>query len=170
MDTWPLERHRIALITVPDERPLPKTWIWLCQPCVKRLRSGEPLGAAPTTAGSPRGRLPMTDGLSLLTTREREIAMLIAQGLTNREIARRLVVVPGTVANHVAHIMRRLGARTRVDVAVWSVQAGLVSQDGHDGASTPAVDGHEPDREPSPRCAAGADGAEGLLGSSNGRA
>jgi hypothetical protein len=64
LDTWPLERHRIALITVPDVRPLPKTWIWICQPCVKRVRTGEPLGAAASTAPTPTPCVPIADGAS----------------------------------------------------------------------------------------------------------
>jgi DNA-binding NarL/FixJ family response regulator len=57
-----------------------------------------------------------------LTDRQREIAALVAEGLTNGEIATRLVLTPGTVANHLALIMRAIGARNRVQVAVWSVR------------------------------------------------
>lgn len=60
-----------------------------------------------------------------LTVREREVAALVAQGLTNIEIAARLVITPGTAANHIARIMRVLGARSRVHVAVWAVEHGL---------------------------------------------
>ena len=60
-----------------------------------------------------------------ITARQREIAALIAEGLSNVEIAERLVLAPGTVGNHVAHIMRALGAKNRVQVAVWAVQHGL---------------------------------------------
>lgn len=59
---------------------------------------------------------------SPLTTREWEVAALVAEGLTNDEIAARLVLTPGTVSNHLGHIMRRLGARNRVQVAVWVVR------------------------------------------------
>ena len=54
----------------------------------------------------------------LLTTREYEIAELLAEGLSNEQIAERLVLVPGTVANHVAHILSKLQAESRVQVAV----------------------------------------------------
>src|SRR5437879_6909556 len=53
-----------------------------------------------------------------LTPREREIAELIAEGLSNERIAERLVLTPGTVANHVAHILDKLGVQSRVQVAV----------------------------------------------------
>jgi DNA-binding CsgD family transcriptional regulator len=137
LDTWPLERHRIALITAPDERPLPKAWIWLCQPCVKRFRTGEPLGAANLTMPTHQPSA-TTDGVASITAREREIATLIAQGLSNRDIAGRLVLMSGTVANHVAHIMRKLGFRTRAEIAVWAVRTGLVPDalDGHSASSS----------------------------------
>jgi DNA-binding NarL/FixJ family response regulator len=56
--------------------------------------------------------------LAALTPRQREIAVLIARGLTNQQIAKELVLAPGTVANHVAHILERLDVRSRIDVAV----------------------------------------------------
>jgi DNA-binding CsgD family transcriptional regulator len=55
---------------------------------------------------------------SSLTAREREVAELIARGLTNEQIAEQLVVTSGTVANHVAHILAKLGLRSRVEIAV----------------------------------------------------
>src|SRR3982750_2372597 len=55
---------------------------------------------------------------SSLTPRELEIAELISEGLSNEQIARRLVLTTGTVANHVAHILAKLGVHSRVQVAV----------------------------------------------------
>ena len=63
--------------------------------------------------------------VTAITPREREVAALIAEGLTNAEIARRLVLTSGTVSNHLSHIMRALGLRNRVQVAVWAVEQGL---------------------------------------------
>src|SRR5437773_7211996 len=62
-----------------------------------------------------------------LTPRQLEIATLIAGGLSNSEIADRLVVTKGTVANHVEHILRRLGFHCRTQVAVWAVEQGLLT-------------------------------------------
>ena len=59
-----------------------------------------------------------------ITPREQEVAGLIAQGLSNDEIAVRLVLTPGTVANHVAHILAKLGVRTRTGAVA---AAGLVA-------------------------------------------
>jgi DNA-binding CsgD family transcriptional regulator/tetratricopeptide (TPR) repeat protein len=55
-----------------------------------------------------------------LTRREYEIARLVAAGLTNREIAERLVVSPKTVGAHVEHILAKLGAARRAEIAAWA--------------------------------------------------
>ena len=55
--------------------------------------------------------------LAALTPREREVAGLLADGLTNLQIAERLVVSEGTARTHVERIMRKLGYRSRVQVA-----------------------------------------------------
>jgi DNA-binding CsgD family transcriptional regulator len=78
-------------------------------------------------AGSRDPRLESPNGSGLLTDRQREIAIEIALGLTNRQIAEKLVITPGTVANHVEHILTRLDFRCRAQVAVWAVEQGLVA-------------------------------------------
>jgi DNA-binding CsgD family transcriptional regulator len=60
-----------------------------------------------------------------LTEREREIAVLIAQGKSNREIADQLVVSERTVESHVANILFKLGFASRTQVAAWVVDVGL---------------------------------------------
>lgn len=62
---------------------------------------------------------------SLLTRREREIAALIARGMTNRQIARALVITEGTAANHVQHILNKLGFDARAQIAAWAAESGL---------------------------------------------
>ena len=62
-------------------------------------------------------RVAAEDTVGKLTPRQREVARLVASGLTNMEIAERLVLTPGTVANHVEGILRRLGFRSRTQVA-----------------------------------------------------
>ncbi|MCW6007070.1 helix-turn-helix transcriptional regulator, partial [Micromonospora sp. CPCC 205371] len=54
-----------------------------------------------------------------LTRREREVAALIAQGLTNREIAARLVVAQRTAEGHVENILSKLGFTSRAQVGGW---------------------------------------------------
>ena len=58
-----------------------------------------------------------------LTPREREILDLIAQGYSNKLIARELDVAVGTVKVHVKHLLKKLGLKTRVEAAVWAVNA-----------------------------------------------
>jgi ATP/maltotriose-dependent transcriptional regulator MalT len=59
-----------------------------------------------------------------LTAREREIASLIADGLSNRDIAEKLVISEGTVDVHVKHILGKLGFRSRAQVAGWFARQG----------------------------------------------
>lgn len=65
------------------------------------------------------------DSVEQLTPRQREVAALIARGYSNRRIAETLVLEEGTVANHVQHILGRLGVSNRAQVAVWVVERGL---------------------------------------------
>jgi DNA-binding NarL/FixJ family response regulator len=58
---------------------------------------------------------------STLTPREREIAALIARGLSNRGIADELVISPATVARHVTNILTKLGFTSRAQIAAWAV-------------------------------------------------
>ena len=62
---------------------------------------------------------------SVLTRREAEVAMRIASGLSNRQIAEDLVIAPSTAERHVANILNKLAMRSRAQVAVWVVQIGL---------------------------------------------
>ena len=60
-----------------------------------------------------------------LTARERQIAELVAAGLSNKAIAAELVISPATAARHVANIMLKLGFTTRAQIAAWAVRSGL---------------------------------------------
>jgi tetratricopeptide (TPR) repeat protein len=62
-----------------------------------------------------------------LTTREREVATLIARGYSNRGIAEALVVSERTVEAHTSHIREKLGFTSRTQVATWAVEQGLVN-------------------------------------------
>jgi DNA-binding CsgD family transcriptional regulator len=55
-----------------------------------------------------------------LTTREREVAALLARGLSNRQIAEQLVITERTVAAHIEHILNKLGFRSRTQIALWA--------------------------------------------------
>nr|WP_329957589.1 response regulator transcription factor [Nocardioides anomalus] len=62
----------------------------------------------------------------LLTPRELEILLLLAEGMSNEEIARTLVVEVSTVKSHLARMLPKLGVRSRLHAAVWAYQNGLV--------------------------------------------
>nr|WP_202437017.1 response regulator transcription factor [Streptomyces sp. SID5910] len=66
------------------------------------------------------------DALSHLTEREREVMALVGIGLSNEEIARRLVVSPLTAKTHVSRTMVKLGARDRAQLVVLAYESGLV--------------------------------------------
>jgi len=63
-----------------------------------------------------------------LSRREREVAAMVAAGLTNREIATRLFIAERTAEGHVERIRNKLGVRSRTEVATWAVGHGLVGR------------------------------------------
>jgi DNA-binding NarL/FixJ family response regulator len=65
--------------------------------------------------------------LDLLTNREREVVALVAHGLSNDEIAERMVLSPLTAKTHVSRAMTKLGARDRAQLVVFAYQSGLVA-------------------------------------------
>lgn len=67
-----------------------------------------------------------TPPIEPLTARERQVLRLLMQGKTNREIARELIVSPGTVKVHVEHIIAKLGVSDRTQAAVRALELGLV--------------------------------------------
>ncbi|MGN6244635.1 MAG: response regulator [Motilibacteraceae bacterium] len=98
---------------------------------VRAAHDGEALLAPAVTrrlvehfVASPR---PGTDGrLAPLTERERDVLRLVAQGLSNDEIAAELFLSTGTVKTHVGHILAKAGLRDRVQAVVLAYESGLV--------------------------------------------
>jgi DNA-binding NarL/FixJ family response regulator len=65
--------------------------------------------------------------LGPLTHREQEVAVLVALGLTNRQISTELEISERTAGNHVARILRKLGLRSRAQIASWATDRQLLT-------------------------------------------
>jgi DNA-binding NarL/FixJ family response regulator len=98
---------------------------------IRAVTDGEALLAPSVTrrlierfAGHPAAK--PAPALDMLTEREREITALVAQGMSNDEIARHLVVSPATAKTHVSRAMQKVGARDRAQLVVFAYQSGLV--------------------------------------------
>ena len=76
------------------------------------------MGAAVPAGPPPAAAAPV------LSAREIEVARLVATGATNREIASALSIAPKTVAAHVEHILTKLGASRRAQIATWAASQG----------------------------------------------
>ena len=66
-----------------------------------------------------------SEGPVELTPREREVLALVAEGLTNAELAERLYISPRTAGVHVSNILAKLGMSSRTEAAAWAVRSGL---------------------------------------------
>jgi DNA-binding NarL/FixJ family response regulator len=71
------------------------------------------------------GMGPAPSGPDTLTPREREVVALLAEGLTNSQLAERLYISPRTAAVHVSNILSKLAMSSRAEVAAWAVREGL---------------------------------------------
>jgi len=114
------ERHLTAARAQLDEAAWEKAWaegqVMALEEAVEyALSEEEP--TAPPLSPVPEQEAPAGTQLPDLTRREKEIAALIARGLTNRQIASKLVVSGRTVDNHVRNILKKLGLRSREQVA-----------------------------------------------------
>lgn len=106
---------------------------------IRSVHSGDAVVAPSTTRRlldrfSPMlpssGSEPQHKELERLTEREREVMLLVAQGLSNGEIAARLVLSEATVKTHVGRILTKLNLRDRVQVVVLAYETGLVRAGG----------------------------------------
>jgi DNA-binding CsgD family transcriptional regulator len=69
------------------------------------------------------------EGPAGLTPREVEVLRLLARGLSNKQIAARLVIAPKTVGNHIEHIYAKTGASNRAGAGLFAMQHGLLPED-----------------------------------------
>ncbi len=91
----------------------------LLSPSVTRRLVAEFAARTKEPAGSPTA-------LAELTSRERVVMALVAEGLTNAEIGERLFMSPATARTHVSRILTKLGARDRTQLVVMAYESGLV--------------------------------------------
>jgi predicted ATPase/DNA-binding CsgD family transcriptional regulator len=96
------------------------------------LAEGRPLSpqeAVGLVLANEPDEIPPPGPRQTLTRREAEVAALVARGLTNRDIAARLVLSVRTVEVHVDHILTKLGFHSRTQLAAWAYEAGLRPED-----------------------------------------
>jgi HD-GYP domain-containing protein (c-di-GMP phosphodiesterase class II) len=86
--------------------------------------------AVAAVLGAAGHRVPRRrEGPAGLTPREVEVLRLLARGLSNKEIARELVISPSTVSNHVEHIYAKIGASNRAAAGLFAMQHGLLPEE-----------------------------------------
>jgi HD-GYP domain-containing protein (c-di-GMP phosphodiesterase class II) len=86
--------------------------------------------AVQAVLGAAGHRVPRRrEGPAGLTPREVEVLRLVARGLSNKEIAQRLVIAPKTVGNHVEHIYRKIAASSRAGASLFAMQQGLLPEE-----------------------------------------
>ena len=105
-------RRRTATMVAAIPRPTPAVHETVATPDERPALRLVPSEAAPAEG-------PATPTPCPLTPRQLEVVELISQGMTNAQIARTLVLTPGTVANHIEHILRRLDVPNRAAAVTW---------------------------------------------------
>jgi HD-GYP domain-containing protein (c-di-GMP phosphodiesterase class II) len=103
---------------------------------------GEAVDAVLRAAGHETARRPQRP--AGLTAREAEILTLLARGLLNKEIARRLGIAPKTVGNHVEHIYAKLGVSSRAAAGLFATEHGLLAS-ANGGGGQPGPDSAAPE-------------------------
>jgi DNA-binding NarL/FixJ family response regulator len=99
---------------------------------IRAAAAGDALIAPSVTArllatfSSVAGRTPPTHPVEALTDREEEVVLTVARGRTNPEIADELHISLSTVKTHLAAVMTKLGARNRVEIAMWAYETGRI--------------------------------------------
>jgi predicted ATPase/DNA-binding SARP family transcriptional activator/DNA-binding CsgD family transcriptional regulator len=85
-------------------------------------------GNAPPTAPTPEEPI-MGEPAGNLSRREREVAVLVSRGLTNRQVSTELSISERTAGNHVARILRKLDLGSRTQIATWAAERGLLGSE-----------------------------------------
>lgn len=96
-------------------------------------------GLEALVADADHGRTAPTDRYEALTSREREVLHLVAEGLTSPEAAERLAISTRTVETHRSNLMAKLGLRTQTDLVHFALQRGLVPLGPREPRESPAA-------------------------------
>jgi non-specific serine/threonine protein kinase len=111
-----LEQHAFSAAWRAGRTTLPQTAIVDALALADALTSAEPAPEA-------------TPAAQTLTQREQQVALLVAHGQTNRQIAADLGMANRTVDTHVSNVLHKLGLTSRSDVATWAATQGTTSHD-----------------------------------------
>jgi len=125
--------RRAATVNADAERGIARCWLALgdrvearrwATAAVHRLRAwpGPDLDESVRLLRSVGGRPPRASRESLLSDRELEVAVLVSKGMTNVDIGTALYISPRTVSVHVGHILDKLGAASRAEIAAYAVR------------------------------------------------
>jgi two-component system response regulator NreC len=98
---------------------------------IRQVLEGRPFLSPPLSEKAiesyvAKSRMGDVDIYEMLTTREREVLHLAAEGLSNPAIGERLGISPRTAETHRAHVMQKLGLRNRADLVVYALKRGLL--------------------------------------------
>jgi predicted ATPase/DNA-binding CsgD family transcriptional regulator len=119
----PLERAIAQALETKDELPTEASESVANREDASSALPPDAFSSPPSPPLSPRRALQQQFGG--LTSREREVARLVAQGKSNRAIANELIVGISTVEAHISHIFTKLGFSSRAQIAAWAVDKGL---------------------------------------------
>ena len=95
--------------------------------CAVACRGGMPPPAPGTVVVALESAPAVLDPRYTTDANSSLVADLVTRGLTNRQIANRLVITPRAAAAHVEHILDKLGAGSRTQIGVWVAQRGLLT-------------------------------------------
>ena len=98
----------------------------ICEAAAGRRYLSPPLSDNAVKAYARKAREALVDMYETLTTREREVLQLAAEGHTNPQIADRLFISPRTVEVHRANLMRKLGLRNYADLVRYAMEQALI--------------------------------------------
>lgn len=115
-------RFEMAQLTRASDRPAAITWARAALASFERMGAQQDAQQAANFLRQMGVVVTRARAKESLSAREREVLDLLAKGLTNREIAERLVVSPKTVEHHVSQILSKLGARSRAEAAAMAVR------------------------------------------------